>query len=446
MKTKLFRFAAAPLLLLGTALMLVGAYQQRGASGGNGRPFALQNNDRVVFYGDSITDQRLYTTFVETFVVTRFPQMDRVRFVHSGWGGDRVTGGGGGPIDKRLDRDVIAYKPTVVTIMLGMNDGGYRPFDSAGFANYQRGYEHIVDRLQRTLPAGARLTLLQPSPYDDVTRAPGFAGGYNAVLARYGDGVRALARAKRAQTIDLNVPVVGALAQANTLDASAAARLLPDRVHPSPGGHLLLASALLKGWNAPALVSAVTIDAGAKRVTRQNNATVEKLNVGANGAFTWTQTDAALPFPLDTRDPTIALAVRACDVTQTLNQQPLVVTGLVPGRRYRLGIDGDAIGTFSAEEFARGVNLATLPTPMAAQAQRVHGLTLAHNNVHFARWRQVQVPHEERLTPNLQKALRDLDAAEENLVREQRALARPRPHRFELSPLPPGQQDASPVN
>jgi hypothetical protein len=53
----------------------------------------------VVFYGDSITDQRLYTSFVETFVLTRFPHLD-VRFVHSGWGGDRVTGGLGGRVDR----------------------------------------------------------------------------------------------------------------------------------------------------------------------------------------------------------------------------------------------------------------------------------------------------------------------------------------------------------
>src|SRR5437016_3195508 len=90
--------------------------------------FALRDGDRVVFYGDSITDQRRYTSFVETYVVTRFPKLN-VSFVHSGWGGDRVNGGGGGPIDVRLWRDVLPYNPTVVTIMLGMNDGGYRAFD-----------------------------------------------------------------------------------------------------------------------------------------------------------------------------------------------------------------------------------------------------------------------------------------------------------------------------
>src|SRR6185436_13095552 len=109
-------------------------------------PFALRDGDRVVFYGDSITDQRLYTTFAETYIITRFPKLN-VSFVHSGWGGDRVTGGGGGPIDRRLQRDVLPYKPTVVTIMLGMNDGGYKAFDQKLFDTYTSGYEHIVQQL-----------------------------------------------------------------------------------------------------------------------------------------------------------------------------------------------------------------------------------------------------------------------------------------------------------
>jgi len=46
--------------------------------------FHLTDGDRVVFYGDSITDQRLYTTFVETYVRTRFPNLN-VKFTHSGW-------------------------------------------------------------------------------------------------------------------------------------------------------------------------------------------------------------------------------------------------------------------------------------------------------------------------------------------------------------------------
>src|SRR5271156_5422181 len=126
--------------------------------------FYLKNGDRVVFYGDSITDQRLYTTFTETYVLTRFPKM-KVAFVHSGWGGDRVSGGGGGPVDLRLQRDVFAYKPTVMTIMLGMNDGSYRAFDQKIFDTYAEGFRHIIESVQKNLP-GIRITLIQPSPFD----------------------------------------------------------------------------------------------------------------------------------------------------------------------------------------------------------------------------------------------------------------------------------------
>src|SRR6266853_2365242 len=88
--------------------------------------FALKDGDRVVFYGDSITEQKLYTSDVEEFVLTRFPQW-RVSFTHSGVGGDKVSGGRAGPVELRLERDVFAYQPTVVTVMLEMNDGYTRP-------------------------------------------------------------------------------------------------------------------------------------------------------------------------------------------------------------------------------------------------------------------------------------------------------------------------------
>src|SRR5579871_4647671 len=164
--------------------------------------FSLKTGDRVVFYGDSITDQRLYTTFTETFVLTRFPGM-QVTFVHSGWGGDRVTGGGGGPVDLRLERDVFAYKPTVMTIMLGMNDGRVRAFDPQIFQTYADGYRHIVQSVKEKFP-GIRITAIVPSPYDDVTRPPLFEGGYNAVLLRYGKFVEELAEKEKLTTADLN--------------------------------------------------------------------------------------------------------------------------------------------------------------------------------------------------------------------------------------------------
>src|SRR5947199_1736927 len=219
--------------------------------------FSLKNGDTVVFYGDSITDQRLYTTFAETYVLTRFPAL-RVNFVHSGWGGDRVSGGGGGPIDVRLRRDVIAYRPTVMTIMLGMNDASYRAYDAQIFNTYAEGYRHILSAVKSALP-GIRVTVIQPSPFDDVTRPPQFDGGYNAVLVRYGEFGKQVGEREGLAVADMNAPVVAALGKASAADADRAQKIVPDRVHPGPGGHLLMAEALLKAWHAPATVSAVEI-------------------------------------------------------------------------------------------------------------------------------------------------------------------------------------------
>src|SRR5262249_179720 len=89
--------------------------------------FYLRQNDRVVFYGDSITQQYQYGSFVEAYVLGRWPELN-VRFMNAGWSGDWVVGGGGGTADERLARDLVANQPTVATFMLGMNDGGYQKF------------------------------------------------------------------------------------------------------------------------------------------------------------------------------------------------------------------------------------------------------------------------------------------------------------------------------
>jgi lysophospholipase L1-like esterase len=391
--------------------------------------FHLKAGDHVVFFGDSITDQRLYTTFVETFAVTRFPGVD-VKFTHSGWGGDRVTGGGGGSIRTRLMRDVVAYKPTVVTVMLGMNDGRYRAFDQQIFDIFSSGYRNIVQTLKKEVP-GVRITAIQPSPYDDVTRAPAFKGGYNATLLRYSDFLAELARTEGIHTADLNKPLVAMLATAKAADAKLAEQIIPDRVHPRGSGHLIMAEQLLKAWGAPSLVSAVEIDAAKKQVGRAENATVTEASF-TNG-IAWTQLDAALPMPVDMTDEVVALAANSSGFQETLNRQMVRVRGL-PAGNHTLYIDGDVAGTYTAKELADGVNLAGVQTPMWAQATKVHQLTLTRANVHNTRWRSIQVPLEEEKPASIDAAIAALDKLSEELRQQQRAAAKPVPHRFEVKP------------
>jgi hypothetical protein len=315
----------------------------------------------------------------------------------------------------------------VVTIMLGMNDASYRAFDQGIFNTYATGFEHIVQSIKENAP-GARITLIQPSPFDDVTRKPNFEGGYNAVLVRYGQFLKELAGKNHLDLADLNTSVVAALEKANATDPATAAKIIPDRVHPLQGGHLLMAAALLKAWNAPAIVSDVELAAGRDGIVKAVNARVRR-----TGDLSWTQVDSALPMPIDMNDPAVALSVRSSDVVETLNQQRLKVTGLTAAR-YALKVDGEEVGSFTREQLGNGVNLALLNTPMAKQAREVHYLTLLHNDLHFTRWRNVQVPRQNMITPTLQGAMDAIDAGEAGVIKQQRLAAQPKEHTFELVP------------
>ena len=391
--------------------------------------FYLRNGDAVVFMGDSITEGGTYTTGVEDYVVTRFPTM-HVRFVNSGVGKDTIAGGLVGPMSERLQRDVVPFAPTVVVMMYGMNDGRFKAFDPQAYGAFLSGYSSALTSLARLLP-DARITLIRPSPYDDVTRPELFDIGYNIVLQRFGEGVAQLGSESHTHVADLNGPVVRDLRRLAQIEPNVARTLFPDRVHPAPAGGMLLAKALLKSWGATPLVSAVDISAGNQPWIAARHAVVRHFRAGAT--LSWEAIDDALPMPI--QDDRASRAVMLdTDFTESLNQQNLRVTGL-PVREYRLSIDGQAIATFNAEDLSRGVNLARYASPMNTQAANVHALTLAHNAIRAIRWRRVQMLATTSALNGRSSALQALDHAESAIVALQREAAQPVWHRFELNPL-----------
>src|SRR6476660_1548462 len=54
---------------------------------GRAGDFLIHDGDRVVFLGDSITEQRLYTTYIEGYALSRHPEW-KLTFRNVGWGGD----------------------------------------------------------------------------------------------------------------------------------------------------------------------------------------------------------------------------------------------------------------------------------------------------------------------------------------------------------------------
>ena len=392
--------------------------------------FYLHDGDTVVFYGDSITEQNYYNQFVELYTATRFPSM-KVHFYGAGVGGDRVTGGSGGSVDERLGRDVFQENPTVVTIMLGMNDAGYQDTSNETETKYVLGYAHILDSIHAHAQ-DARITMLGPSPFDDVTRPVWFPRGYNSVMERYAHLDSELAKKWGASFIDLNPPVVAALTKANALDPRLAELLLPDRVHPDPVAHWVMAEALLKGWNAPALVSSVAIDTKTGKVDVQN-ATVDHL-LQLNGTLHWAEVDNALPLPLTHANASQALVFELSNIEKDLDWEPLKVTGLAPGK-YALTIDGAAVWTFTADELANGVNLANFLTPMVQQAQRVSWLVRDRDEAHYIHLR-MRVRKAETGVPDVMQEFED--SLERSIYEE----AAPHMHLFALTPVPVQPQPA----
>ncbi len=432
--------------------------------------FFLKNGDRVCFYGDSITEQRFYPADVQTYVLTRFPKL-HVKFVDAGVGGDRVTGGWAGPINVRLKRDVFPFKPNVVTIMLGMNDASYRPFNQGIFNTFRTGYEHIIASLKQHLP-GVRIVLLGPSPYDDVTHKPGFPGGYNAVLIRYDHFVKRLAQKNNLLYVDFNAPMVKVLKEAEKINPTLAKQIFPGRVHPSAAAEMMMAQALLKAWGAPATVTNVSISATAGSVIHAVNSKISDLKATSAG-LSWTQLDGSLPMPIIAlhenwpqflgwniflppqpnptyTNPVAALIDKLSGFTHQLDQEMLTVKGL-SAAHYQLLIDGKTIGEFTPLELGKGINLSRYFTPMLWQAYGVNNIVWEEIQAHFVAWHSVQTelenygwqkPNLPVLTENdpamahavagVVKAMNKLGDA---IVAREYTANQPKPHHYELVPV-----------
>jgi lysophospholipase L1-like esterase len=387
--------------------------------------FALKAGDKVVFYGDSITAQRLYTRFVEDFVISRYPQM-RVEFYNGGVSGDTVEGGHAGNMDTRLKRDVLPWRPNVVTIMLGMNDGRYTTEFDRNFKTYESGYRRLVEHLKTDLP-GVRLMLIRPSSYDGIAHPPGIRG-YNDVMVRYGDFVSQLGEAQDVPVVNFNQAMTDALRAGIKIDSRMAGSLLPDRIHPSPFGHWIMATTLVRGWKISPIVSSVVIDAAGTEVTSRLNATVSGLTETGRD-LQWTQLDGALPLPLELNDSMTQYLLEISDVG-SLDQQMLRVNGL-SAASYDLEIDGQKIGSFSRQELASGINLALYQTPMEQQAKRIDWTADDRAKLSGTRF---DLLTETSDIPSRQTALAALDALDQRMIDAEYKSARPKPHTFTLTP------------
>lgn len=104
-------------------------------------------------------------------------------------------------------------------------------------------------------------------------------------------------------------------------------------------------------------------DASGRKLPDCRNVKVPRVDVRKNGiAFTYEP--KALPFPVTSEYREVE---KFYPLTERFNQEMLIVERLRPGT-YELAFDGVKVGEFTAEEFEKGVNVATLDTPNQRKA------------------------------------------------------------------------------
>jgi lysophospholipase L1-like esterase len=204
----------------------------------------LSNNDRVVFIGDSVTDtdrDRLdpadlgfgYPLKVAQ-ALRSAPETAAITIFNRGVSGDRLT-----DLAVRLKRDCLALSPTLVSVLIGINDT-WRIFDSAmpsDVAEFEQRYEWVLTQL--TTATSARLVLMEPFvvPFDEEQ------WGWRADVDARIQVVRRMARAFGA----ILIPSDGLMNAASCHPDPARREVTQDGVHPSDLGHQLLADAWLAG-------------------------------------------------------------------------------------------------------------------------------------------------------------------------------------------------------
>ncbi len=218
----------------------------------------LKHGDRVAITGDSITEQRLYSRFIEDYLLACMPQLD-LSVVQFGWSGEKADG-----LAARLENDLLPFKPHVVTTCYGMNDGLYRPYEPEIGERYAAAMRNIVQRLKA---AGVTVVVGSPGAADTYTfRRPELTPSvYNDNLAHLRDIAREIARTEEMPFADVHQPMIDAMQGAKAVLGDAYHVCGGDGFHPAANGHLVMAYALLKALRLDGQIGTVAVEMNGRR-------------------------------------------------------------------------------------------------------------------------------------------------------------------------------------
>lgn len=183
----------------------------------------------VVCFGDSVTGlyyhtggRRAYTDMLGIGLQQAGPKA-RVKTINAGLSGHTTR-----DALKRIQRDVLAHRPTLVTVMFGLNDMTRVPLDE-----YRSNLVAIVEQCRA---AASEVVLCTPNSVINTASRPA------EKLVQYCEAVRLVAREQGVAVCD----AYNAFEAVRKRDLLAWRLMMSDEIHPNMAGHKLLAEALTR--------------------------------------------------------------------------------------------------------------------------------------------------------------------------------------------------------
>jgi lysophospholipase L1-like esterase len=358
----------------------------------------LQGGDHLAVVGDSITEQKLYSVFIEDYLLVCQPAAD-LRQTQFGWSGETAPG-----FLARMENDMLRFHCTAMTTCYGMNDGGYSPMTPDKAERYRNAQRQIVERAKK---AGIRVIVVgSPGCVDADTfhRNPADAEMYNKTLAAERDIAREVAQSEGVVFANVFDAMIDVMTKAKAKYGKNYHLAGGDGVHPDRNGHLVMAYAFLKALGCSGDIGRFTVDLK----TNQAEATAGHKVISCRDGVVEIES-SRYPFCFY-GDPAQTSATRGVieffPFNQDLNRLTLVVRE--PDGQYKVTW-GKATKEFSAEQLSAGINLAAefLDNPFSEPFQQ------AENAIH--RQQDFETPLVKNLLHNMPEYKKMLPEATENL-------------------------------
>lgn len=206
----------------------------------NDSGITLKKGDRIVFLGDSITQggDSHDKGYVRLIRKTLTEKADLgIEVIGAGISGNKVP-----DLQRRLEKDVLSKKPTIVVIYIGINDVWHGENDPARGTLPEAFASGLKDVIGRCTEAGAKVVICTPTVIGEKKDG---GNKLDQRLDQYSDISRNLAKELKLPLCDLRKAFLDHLKEHNEKNAESGI-LTSDRVHLNDAGNKFVADTMLK--------------------------------------------------------------------------------------------------------------------------------------------------------------------------------------------------------